>query len=652
MNTPLLKNESTALAEPLAAFLSGLTRTNRELVHATVEALVEAEAKGHACVSLPGRADQEALLASGVAGTPGAALPLIVDGERVYLRRMFLNECAVAAALQARMSAASERVDAESVRSFLGACGMVTGSHSVPLPAESAHEASKPGKARQARSEDEQQFEFFGFAPAENTIANPAVPPSIDWQAVAVIAGLVRPLVVISGGPGTGKTRTASVLLAAIRRFKPGARVALAAPTGKAAARLAESITRTWTSLRLEAGDPPAAATLHRLLGASADGKRFRHGPNNPLPADVVVVDEASMVDLALMRRFVAALQPDARLVLLGDKDQLASVEAGFVLGDLCEAAGLNNFSDAFAETVAAVTGIRPPSGAHGRDTAVELRRNHRFGDGNAIQILSGLVRRGDVAGAMEALAGLGDADAVRWERGGPLIPSFSPNGGEGARRSDEGAVTSKRNDASMTAAALEELLGCAFRESLQARFNAAGPQEALDAMGRFQILCAIKRGPFGRGAVNDSIERLAEVAGWKRRGAIWYRGRPVLITSNSRQTGLFNGDLGVVWEDEAGAMQVWFPGPEGLRAISPGRLPAHETAFAMTVHKSQGSEFDEVLLVLPPVDSPGCTRELIYTGMTRARRKVVLAAGATVLKDAIGRGGRRGSGLGERLAG
>ncbi len=570
MKAGAAKTELPQLAGPLGEFLSGLAEAHKNLVRTTVESLVVAESEGHACVVLQDSLERDALLRSGVAGIRGQTLPLIVDEDRVYLRRMFISEGAVAEALKARMNAASLEIDALQVGAFLRRCGLCGGA-------------------------------------------------GIDWQAVAVVAGLARPLLVVSGGPGTGKTRTAAVLLAAIRRFQPGQRVALGAPTGKAAARLSESITSTLSGLGCDQGEPFAAATLHRLLGASGDGKRFRFGPANPLPADVVVVDEASMVDLAMMGRLVAALRPDARLVLLGDRDQLASVEAGYVLGDLCEAAGLNRFSDKFASMIQEVTGTRPESSGAAGDSAVELQTNFRFGSGNAIETLSGLVRRGDAAGSMDALSGFGPNDSVRWEK-------------------------------AHKAAELEEILELAFIQSLRARWVAAQPGEALEAVGRFQILCAIKKGPFGRNAVNDAIERMLEARKLRLRGQSWYRGRPILITANAPQLNLFNGDLGVAWEDEAGALQIWFAGPDGPRAIAPGRLPAHETAFAMTVHKSQGSEFDEILLILPSVDTPVCSRELVYTGLTRARKHVTVIAGPTVLKDAISRGSQRNSGLKERL--
>lgn len=569
MKPSVTKLEKSPLAEALGRFLGSLALKNGPLVQSVVEALVQAEAEGHACVSATSTAETVELLESGVAGKPGAELPVIIDGERVYLRRMLLSEGAVAHALKTRLVAPSTSIDATVVGDFLKRCGLCGGE-------------------------------------------------GIDWQAVAVVAGLVRPLLVVSGGPGTGKTRTAAVLVAAIQRFQPGSRIALAAPTGKAAARLGESIGATLKQLGVDGAEPPQASTLHRLLGASTDGKRFRHNASNPLPADVVLVDEASMVDLALMSRLVEALRPDARLVLLGDKDQLASVEAGYVLGDLCEAAGLNRFSEEFAGLIRSATDIVLTPTAGSFDAAVELQRNHRFVTGSSIQAISGLVRAGDAAGALAMISETGDGSVV-WR-------------------------------AIQAVGAFEEDMAEAFERAIKPRWTVTNPAQALEALGRFQVLCAVKAGPFGRDAVNGAVERMLETAGVRRRGQEWYRGRPVMITANAPQLELFNGDLGVVWEDASGVLQTWFPGRDGARPISPARLPAHETAFAMTVHKSQGSEFDEVMLVLPPVDSPVCTRELVYTGITRARRKVTVIAGKAALGAAIGRGSARSSGLKERL--
>ena len=631
MNSPAPINVPR-LSGPFGDFLAGLATNNRELVRETARALIVAEAAGHACLPC---ADPAPLLASGVAGRPGELKPLLCVGGRVYLRRLFLHEGDVAAALRARMGAPDLATDLTAVGTFLRACGFLAG-------------------------------------------------PGIDWQAVAVAAGLVRPLVVISGGPGTGKTRTAAVLLAAVRQFQPGVRVALAAPTGKAAARLGESLSQTWAALglfsaqpstpspplgveervgerrhsaipstagsvghpspqpspraslrgegvlgqgacpeapavlHLSAGTVPAPMTLHRLLGASADGRRFRHGPENPLAADLVLVDEASMVDLALMSRLVAALRADTRLVLLGDQDQLASVEAGFVLGDLCAAAGVNRFSAGFAARLRPWNTVVPVA-ACGTSTVVELSRNHRFGAEHSLARLVALIRAGDSTAAFAALSWLPAGDPVAWR-----------------------PVTDAETLAAEVRAAFE-------RHGLP-RWQAPDAAAALAQLRDFQILCAVKRGPFGRDGVNEACEALVEEAGFRRRGQVWYRGRPVLITANAPHLGLFNGDLGVAWPDAHGALQVWFDGPDGVRGLVPDRLPAHETAFALTVHKSQGSEFGEVLVILPPAPSPVCTRELIYTGLTRARQRVTLLASPGTLQAALSTASARSSGLAERI--
>jgi exodeoxyribonuclease V alpha subunit len=318
------------------------------------------------------------------------------------------------------------------------------------------------------------------------------------------------------------------------------------------------------------------------------------------------------------MSRLVTALRPEARLVLLGDKDQLASVEAGYVLGDLCEAVGLNRFPAAFADRLRAV-GVPVPPLEPGTGVAVELLRNHRFGRGHAIPRLTARIRAGNVAATLAALGQLGTEDTVRWRDPG-----------------DTDALAAE--------------LRAAFARHLQPRWHAKTPAEALAALGHFQILCALKRGAFGRDGVNAAMESFAEAAGHRRRGQVWYPGRPILIAANAPHLGLFNGDLGIAWPDDAGRLQVWFAGPDGLRSLVPDRLPAHETAFALTVHKSQGSEFDEVLVLLPPNPAPVCTRELLYTGLTRARLQVTLLASAFAVREAVGSGSVRRSGLAERL--
>ena len=410
----------------------------------------------------------------------------------------------------------------------------------------------------------------------------------------------------VTGGPGTGKTTTVARQLAAFVRardaagFTDAARILLAAPTGKAASRLSESV-RGSLAQQVERGEmdaalaarlPTAASTLHRLLGWQRGG-RFRHDADNPLPADLVVVDEASMVDLALMCRLVEAVPAEATLVLVGDRHQLPSVDTGDVLAALCEA------------------GERPTSALHGR--VEELTHNYRQSEDIDVVPLAAQVR----AGAVEAvLRGLDEQRlrGVHWRHG------------------------SER--------ALHELV---LAQALAAyRAVAARPDvaSALQAAREFRVLCAMRDGPAGLEALNALIGQALDPL---RRVDGWFQGRLVLVTENSYRQQLFNGDIGVAWPDEAGELRVWFEGDDGPRAWLPAALPAHEPAFALTVHKSQGSEFGRVLLVLPERGRV-LTRELLYTGLTRCRRELTLWAGEDALREAIGRRAERWSGLAARV--
>lgn len=451
--------------------------------------------------------------------------------------------------------------------------------------------------------------------------------PGLDWQRVAAVTAGLRRLCVVSGGPGTGKTYTVVRMLALLLAQRPSLRVALAAPTGKAAARLQEAV-------RLAARDVPLddaaraavirdAATVHRLLGARPDGRGFRHDATNHLPYDVVVVDEASMVDLALMTKLVEALPETSRLVLLGDKDQLASVEAGAVLGDVCgEAPG---FSDAFAARVGALTGTPVPPAAAGvasplQDAVVLLRESRRFAADSGIGQVAAAINRGDGASALAHLEAGGDD--VAWRT------VVSP-------------------------AELEDALAAVVREGYGpgCALVAAGapPPDVLAAFGRFRILCAHRAGPGGVEALDRAVERHLAAAGLIAPRGTWYPGRPVMITRNDHAQGLWNGDVGIALPGDDGNLRVWF---EGGRAVSPVRLPAHETVWAMTVHKSQGSEFDRVVLVLPPRASRVTTRELLYTGLTRARRHVAVWGSPAVFQASVAARLERASGLREALWG
>ena len=456
-------------------------------------------------------------------------------------------------------------------------------------------------------------------------------PPSADgpdWQRIAAAASVLRRFTVVSGGPGTGKTTTVVRLLALLLEQAAGRplRIGLAAPTGKAAARMQEVIRAAKRDLPVDEGIrdaiPDEASTIHRLLGWQAGSVGFRHDRENPLALDVLVLDEASMVDLALLAKLLRALPRTARLILVGDRDQLASVEAGAVLGDIC--GDSPGFSSVFCRRLIEATGESLGGGGDGppiRDAVVLLQRSYRFGEQSGIGQVARCVNRGEGCRAFDLLSE-GGFPGVAWRE-----------------------VETVRH--------FRQALTSAAGEGLREFATAQGPEAALAAMDRFRILCAHRSGPFGVEAVNAAVEeRLGAALLLSPRG-VWYRGRPVLLTCNDYHLRLFNGDVGVTWSDAGaeGQLRVFFRGTEsGMRRLAPGRLPSHETAYAATVHKSQGSEAERVLLILPNEVSPVMTRELIYTAITRARSHVEIWGTRSVFEAAVSRRLTRSSGLRDAL--
>lgn len=413
-------------------------------------------------------------------------------------------------------------------------------------------------------------------------------------QQRAIAAALAHRFILVTGGPGSGKTFSVAHILAALAAT-PGTRIALAAPTGKAAARLGESLRAQFARMNLPdhvaEAVPRGAATLHRMLGISPWRERPRHHRDAPLPFDVVVVDEASMIDLPLMARLTDALATDARLILLGDPNQLSAVEAGNVLPALVEAAS----DHPFAACHVALTG------------------SHRFGADSAL----GRLARAIVAADSDAALALLQAD------------------GDSLRLATD-----------TTRAALIEAAYAGFRPVL----DATTPAGALVAARGFRVLTARRHGPAGCDTLNREIEARLKRASGVYADAEWWRGRLVMVTANREEPGLFNGDIGVAWPDAHGNMHVWFEGADGkARALPTAAMPPNEGAFALTVHKAQGSEFDRVALVTGP-DSAVLTRELLYTGVTRARSAVTLHTTPEILRTGIGRRTLRMTGLADRL--
>ncbi|HKY91609.1 MAG TPA: exodeoxyribonuclease V subunit alpha [Nevskiaceae bacterium] len=485
-----------------------------------------------------------------LAGTDAPADPLVLDGSRLYFARYWQYERQLAQ----RLRAANRPVDG------LDLDGL--------------------------KSELDRHF--------------PPVEVSPNWQKVAAAAAVLRRLCVISGGPGTGKTTTVVRILAILLTLHPGLRIAIAAPTGKAAARVQESIRKQLADLDLPdaiaAAMPGEPFTLHRLLGYQPGRAAFRHHEGHRLPYDVVVIDEASMLDLALAAKLVGALRDDARLILLGDKDQLSSVEAGAVYAGL---SSTRAFDAGWAAQLSALTGqpvpaMAAPDGALG-NAVVWLEHSYRFGATSPLGQLARAVNAGDFPQATALLAS-----------GAPVLACSAK-------------VPSVRQLADRLFESFEP-----YAQAVEARRPA---KEIFEVFDRFRVLCSTREGAYGSRALGALLvtalrRRLGEAAGTHT----WFVGRPVLVRANDYALRLFNGDVGIVLPDESGQPMVHFPTTDGgLRTIYPSRLGTTQDAMAITVHRSQGSEFDRVAVVLEPTVTRGLSRQLIYTAVTRARSGVSL---------------------------
>ena len=524
------------------------------------------------------------LARSPVVGSPGDYTPLVLDqtGRRLHMFRYWQYEQQLAAGFRERLNHKPAEIDFGRLKNGLKRCFTSSG-HSLP----------------------------------------------VNWQKVAAFAALTRNICVITGGPGTGKTFTAARIIGLILAQQPDAAIALCAPTGKAAARLQASMAAARERMTTEMSIPvrmfpETVYTIHRLLGASNMDAGFRYNENRHLPVNVVIIDEASMVSLSLMAGLFAAIDRKTRLILLGDKNQLSSVEAGAVLGDICAAGSIDRFSDDFFEQYLAVCDERLPqypTGAGNRlsDSIVELKHNYRFSESSAMNAVSRSINQGDAVQTCRII----DADTS-----GTVIKEPLPGTADLAKR-------------------LERIVLPYFNQICRAE----SIDTALAALDAFRIICAHRKGVYGVAAVNRLVEKVLAARGLINAADAFYKGRPVLVTHNDYNRKLYNGDVGLIWEDAAGHRRACFPDPGGgYRTFSPFRLPAHETVFAMTIHKSQGSEFDSLLMILPENPSPVLTRELVYTGLTRARKSIRIWTGDDILASAVRAHISRRSGLQDAL--
>ena len=563
-------------------------------------------------------ADSVLVARAGDNSEAAAQKPLVLSDRRLYLRRYWTYERRIDAALHRRLTQVE------------------------PAPSDLA-----------------QRLEAL-FGPA-----SPAPDALIDWQKLACALATRGAFSIITGGPGTGKTTTVVRLLAllqspAVERGKP-LRIRLAAPTGKAAARLTESISHQVQSLQVpeqvRQKIPSDVTTVHRLLGSRPGTRHFRHHAGNPLPLDVLVVDEASMIDLEMMANLLDALPPHARMVLLGDKDQLASVEAGAVLGDLCRDAEAGMYSPQTQTWLESVSGEDlSKSGLQQGDNVqhalaqqvVMLRHSRRFVAGSGIGQLAKLVNQQQDQDARSLLVHGDYTDlfslALKGEQDRALSRLLLDGHGNGPQ-------------------GYRHYLGVMHAQRPQDLTSIDDPRcvdwarKVLNAFDEFQLLCAVRKGPWGVEGLNQRITQTLFAAQLIESDQQWYEGRPVLMTRNDYGLGLMNGDIGIALrlpegapEENRQALRVAFPrndGSGGVRFVLPSRLNDVETVYAMTVHKSQGSEFAHTALILPEALNPVLTKELIYTGITRAKNWFSLIEPRQgVFEEALRRKVKRLSGL------
>ena len=556
------------LACQFSAFI-GRIDDGDELVVITAALLTDVVSNGHICLNLADMDERHSLSSyfpdtlkdwiarlkkSKVVGAPGEYVPMVLtDQGLLYLYKHWLAEKQVAEAIKQRLF--NVAIKADEVRHYF---------ETLPI--------QKQG---------------------------------IAWQKVAVLMALTRQFSVISGGPGTGKTTIILHLLKLLKKQQPAPVIALSAPTGKAATRLQDVVTGSGI-LGLE------AKTLHRLLGIDSHHEKGRYHQRNPLPVDVLIIDEASMIGMDLMAKLVRALPDKARLVLLGDSQQLGSVEAGAMLADLCQYG--SQFSASFCAMTKQIADVTLPLRKHQdsalKDSIIHLQHNYRFDAKSDIGKLAQAVKSGDITSVYDALA-----TQDMWQQQ-PFIADAKLHQG--------------------------------YQAYFDAILDDADAPRCLRIFNRYRILCALNQGRESVSFVNNMIEGYCLQQGWQIDR--FYHGKPIIILKNDYQQRLFNGDTGLILRDNQGKLSACFWVEGTVRRVALARLPLHDTCFAMTIHKSQGSEFDDVYIVLPEEENPILSRELLYTAITRAKKKVRLAASCAVLTKTINMQQKRRSGLTRRL--
>ena len=596
-------------------------------------------------IAIPKEQWLTSLKSTQIVGEGNGPTPLVLDSDRLYLYRYWQYECTVASFLKSR---SIEALDTDEARSILQRL-FNRDYHYLAQQCNGKSEASQ--KAELIKWLDIESIDGLDWKAildavnrgADTDTLDSLIPESacLNWQKIAVALAASRSFSVISGGPGTGKTTTVTRLLAlltelGLKRHSPPD-IKLVAPTGKAAARLTESIggalAKINCSERVRERIPAQAGTLHRLLGVIPGKAGFVHNKNNRLHLDILVVDEASMIDLPLMSRLLEALPDHARLILLGDRDQLSSVEAGSVLGDICAAASFG-YSNEQRNLLEVLTGhelhkhdllTRKPEQTYApnsvSDSLCLLRKSYRFDAHSGIGSLAKAINNNDHR-TLKSVFASGFDD----------IELFSIARDSGYQQLIQQSVES-------------------YHHYLELIKRKAETHLILDAFNQFQVLCALREGPYGISGLNEEIQKALQQKGLIEVTGQWYEGRPILITRNDHGLGLYNGDIGITIRGSDGRFRIAFQLPDKqVRQFLPSRLPEHETVFAMTIHKSQGSEFADVVMVLPDKDSPIITRELVYTGITRAKSKLTLFAEMGILIKAAKSPTKRQSGLYQRL--